>query len=122
MMVILATVTFDKNSSKVTKLTICRIVVGTGCGGKREWEKTLILPEFQCSEWADAEDCSMLSIWPWLGVWLWEATGPQLGRWWTRGSLRYQVLRLRYPRHRWTLQKSREQMGGPRGVSGIPGG
>ena len=29
----------------------------------------------------------MLSTWPWVGVWLWEATGPQLGEGWTRAVL-----------------------------------
>jgi hypothetical protein len=31
-------------------------------GQKREWKKTLILPEFWCSGQADAEDCYMLSM------------------------------------------------------------
>ena len=43
------------------------------------------------------EDCRMLSTWPQVGVWLWEATESQLGEEWTRGSLRYQVPSLRHP-------------------------
>jgi hypothetical protein len=42
-------------------------------GEQREWEKTCIPPEFQCSEQADVEDCHTLSMLPWVGVWLWEA-------------------------------------------------
>ena len=40
------------------------------------------------------KDCSMLSR---VDVWLWEATGPQLGRGWKGGSLRQQVLSLGHP-------------------------
>jgi hypothetical protein len=41
-----------------------------------------------------------------VGVWLWKSTESQLSGWWTRGSLRYQILSLRHPRHRWTQWKS----------------
>jgi hypothetical protein len=34
------------------------------------------------------EDCCTLSTGPQVGVWLWEATGPQLSRGWTMGSPR----------------------------------
>jgi hypothetical protein len=33
------------------------------------------------------EDCSTLSTWPGVGVWLWEATDPARGGW-TSGGLR----------------------------------
>ena len=43
-------------------------------GEQSGWERTCILPEFQCSAWADPEDCCMFSMWPLVGVWLCEAT------------------------------------------------
>ena len=43
------------------------------------------------------EDCPMLSTRPLVGVWLWKAMDPQLGRGWTSGSPRYQVLSLQHP-------------------------
>ena len=33
-------------------------------------------PDFQCSGQADTEDCCLLSMQPWVGVWLCEATNP----------------------------------------------
>ena len=34
------------------------------------------------------EDCCMLSLWPQVGVWLWEATESQLHKGWSRDSPR----------------------------------
>ena len=78
--------------------------------------KTHVLPEFQCS---GQEDCRTLSMWSRVGAWLWEATGHQLGGWWTRGSLRYQVLSLGHS----TLDTSEELRtnGGPRAAKGGDG-
>jgi hypothetical protein len=46
-------------------------------GERGEWEKTRVLPEFLCSGLADSEGLPhTLSIWPWVGVWLYEVTNP----------------------------------------------
>jgi hypothetical protein len=63
---------------------------GSGCGGIKGVGENPHLPKFQCS----GQNCRMLSTWPQVCVWLCEATKPQLGGWWTRGSPRYQVLSL----------------------------
>jgi hypothetical protein len=62
--------------------------------GEREWEKTLIPPEFLCSGQVDAEELLQAFHMAPAGVWLREATKLLLGGWWTRGSPRYQVLSL----------------------------
>jgi hypothetical protein len=77
-----------------------------GIVGKREWEKTLVLPEFQCSGRADEEGL-MHAFHAALGECLAVGShGTQLGGWWTRDSPRYQVLSLGHPRLYWTPWKS----------------
>ena len=51
-------------------------------GERGEWERTRVLPEFQCSGRMQ-KDCLRLSTTPWVGVWLWEARESQIGmgRW-----------------------------------------
>ena len=39
----------------------------------------------------------MLSMRPWVGIWLWEAMESQLSWWWTRDSPRHQVPSLWHP-------------------------
>ena len=66
----------------------CGRLLGSRCGEKREWEKTHIPPEFWCSGQSDSGGLLHAFCSAWVGVWLWEATGPQLGTGWTRGSPR----------------------------------
>jgi hypothetical protein len=50
--------------------------VGREHGGKREWERIRVLPEFPCSVLVKQKDFCTLFMWPQVGVWLWEATDP----------------------------------------------
>ena len=66
----------------------------SGHGGKREWEKPCVLPEFWCSGRAATEGLPhnfRAALGGCLAV---GSQGPQLGVWCTRGSPRYQVLSL----------------------------
>jgi hypothetical protein len=112
-----------KGGFLIARASVCTasywVAAGQWVWGKEGVGENRQPSEFWCSGWADVEDCRMLSTWPWVGVWLCEATGPQLCRWCTRGSIRFQVLSLRHPRHHWTLRKSWKQNAPPPGGVGL---
>jgi hypothetical protein len=53
---------------KFSSIILLKIVGAVGVGERGKWERAHIPPEFQCSGWADVEDCCILSMWPWVGV------------------------------------------------------